>query len=47
MRLNIPLMEDGTVTFNATLLAIVRQALRINTTGTHSYDGRGLVPPTN
>ncbi len=35
MKLNIPLLEDDTVAFNATLLAIVRQSLTINTSGIH------------
>ena len=33
MRLNIPLSEDGMVTFNATLFAIVRQSLTIELQG--------------
>ena len=39
MKLNIPLLKDDTVTFNATLLAIVRQSLKINTSGTIIYCG--------
>lgn len=37
--MNMPLNSDGTVTFNATLFALVRTALKIKTEGTktHSY----------
>lgn len=34
MRLNIPLLDDDTVSFNSTLFAIVRHSLKINTLGT-------------
>ena len=33
--MNMPLNSDGTVTFNATLFALVRTALKIKTEGTH------------
>lgn len=32
--MNMPLNSDGTVTFNATLFALVRTALKIKTEGT-------------
>lgn len=38
--MNMPLNSDGTVTFNATLFALVRTALRIKTEGeTHLLGG--------
>lgn len=36
--MNMPLNSDGTVTFNATLFALVRTALKIKTEG----EGRAL-----
>lgn len=38
--MNMPLNSDGTVTFNATLFALVRTALKIKTEGPHP-------PPTH
>lgn len=35
--MNMPLNSDGTVTFNATLFALVRTGLRIKTEGTHAH----------
>lgn len=35
--MNMPLNSDGTVTFNATLFALVRTALKIKTEGTHIH----------
>lgn len=39
--MNMPLNSDGTVTFNATLFALVRTALKIKTEGTGCS---GLLP---
>ncbi len=35
--MNMPLNSDGTVTFNATLFALVRTALKIKTEGLRRY----------
>lgn len=35
--MNMPLNSDGTVTFNATLFALVRTALKIKTEGTQIH----------
>lgn len=35
--MNMPLNSDGTVTFNATLFALVRTGLRIKTEGIHTH----------
>ncbi len=35
--MNVPLHADGTVTFNATLFALVRTSLKIKTEGLTSY----------
>lgn len=41
--MNMPLNSDGTVTFNATLFALVRTALKIKTEGTAHHYGLQLI----
>lgn len=40
--MNMPLNSDGTVTFNATLFALVRTALKIKTEGADIQNLYGL-----
>ncbi|KAJ8370159.1 hypothetical protein SKAU_G00101870 [Synaphobranchus kaupii] len=40
--MNMPLNSDGTVTFNATLFALVRTALKIKTEGNHDQENEEL-----
>lgn len=41
--MNMPLSSDGTVTFNATLFALVRTSLKIKTEGEWRVGGRNMV----
>lgn len=43
--MNVPLHPDGTVTFNATLFALVRTSLKIKTEGSVS-EGIAILPLT-
>lgn len=42
--MNVPLNSDGTVTFNATLFALVRTSLKIKTEGMEGQARNGSVP---
>lgn len=44
--MNMPLNSDGTVTFNATLFALVRTALKIKTEGAKSAEPRAALAST-
>ena len=43
--MNVPLNSDGTVTFNATLFALVRTSLKIKTEGMGEGSGRSDINP--